>query len=612
MSLSAAGAPPSGSASGLDLLLAEGPGATLTGLLRHNASDQRGAAPYMLVDRWGVVRGYVSPKPGLELEPYLGQQITLKGAMRRLPAGDMPLLTAETVGWGGKSTAVASYATAAASGGSSVVRQIDHQEPLPTPVPEQPIRPVPAESLRPLQPMSDPPQPSDFGGDPMAGDPYLEEPGCGPAWGPGCGAGCGPSRGPCCGPCGPCCGPCCGSCGPCCGPCCGELCGPCGAAMCRGPAGLWVNTELLLWWMRGMHVPPLVTTGSLNDAQPGALGQPGTQIVFGDEDINDRLRAGGRLQFGWWLDCCRTVGLEGEYFGLGQATTHFRQWSDGNPTLFRPFYNEDPNTGNGVGERAEEIAVPRANAAGLNSIDGAASVDALSRLQGAAARLRFALGCGDSCWSDCWTGRTFHDSFRSSWTLGYRFLRLDDRLGITEQLTSTVTGEQGAFLIQDQFSTNNQFNGAELGLQFKMQRNRWSLEVSPRIALGDTHETGVVSGFTRTTDPTTGAETFATGNAAGGLLTKVTNMGLHSRDAFGAVPELTLKLGYQVTQHTRATIGYDFLAWSEVVRAGDQIDLNTTLPGVPPGSASPTSPVYPYRTSAFWAQGFDFGLEFRW
>jgi hypothetical protein len=69
--------------------------------------------------------------------------------------------------------------------------------------------------------------------------------------------------------------------------------------MCRGPAGLWVNTELLLWWMRGMHVPPLVTTGSLNDAQPGALGQPGTQIVFGDEDINDRLRAGGRLQFGW-------------------------------------------------------------------------------------------------------------------------------------------------------------------------------------------------------------------------------------------------------------------------------------------------------------------------
>jgi hypothetical protein len=646
MSLSAVGASPSGSASGLDLFPDDGPGSALTGLLRHNASDQRGIAPYMLVDRWGVVRGYVSAKPGLELEPYLGQQITLKGTMHRLPAGDMPLLAAETVGSGGKSVAVANYTTGPAFSGSSAVRQVEHQDPLPTPKAEPPWKPAPAvanytpasapggwsaarqveqqepvpapkaepplkpaaDAARPLEPLAAPPQPSmfpqrpmafpppsDFGGEPMTGDPYLAEPGYGPAYGPECGP-CGPG----CGPCGPDCGP-----G---GPGCGEWCGP---TMCRRSPGLWVDADTLLWWMRGMHVPPLVTTGpgptsggTPTAADSGGPGEPLTQIVFGDTDINDRLRAGGRIQFGLWLDCCQRVALEGEYFALGQDGTHFRMWSDGTPVLSRPFY--DMSSGVPV-PAIESIASPRFAA---DSIDGAVSVDALTRFQGAGARLRFSLCRADACWSDpCWSGQTFHDSYRSYWTLGYRFLRLDDRLGITEQLTSTVTGGQGAFLIQDDFGTTNQFHGAELGLQFEWQRNRWSLEFAPRIALGNTHESGLVDGFTRTTDPTTGVQTFAQPPDQGGLLTKSTNIGVHSRDAFGVVPELTLKLGYQVTPHTRATLGYDFLAWSDVLRAGDQIDLRTTAPGTAPTTANPA---FPFLGTAFWAQGLDLGLEFHW
>jgi hypothetical protein len=370
--------------------------------------------------------------------------------------------------------------------------------------------------------------------------------------------------------------------------------------MCRGPLGLWVNTDALLWWMRGMHVPPLVTTGPVSDPNFGILGDPNTQIVFGDTDINDRLCAGGRLQFGWWLDRCQTVGIEGEYFALQPATTHFREWSDGNPILTRPFFNEATDL-----PAVEDIAVPRPQ---TNSIDGAVLVDSLTRLQGAAARLNFALCRADACWSDCWTGRTFHDSYRSSWTLGYRFLRLDDRLGITEELTSTNATTPGSAFIQDQFGTNNQFHGVELGLQFELQRNHWSLELAPRIALGNTHETGLVGGFTNAVD-STGAPVPIPSNAAGGLLTKSTNIGVHSRDEFGAVPELTLKLGYQVTQHTRATVGYDFLAWSEVLRAGDQIDPRTTAPMVAPANSVPQ---FPFQSTAFWAQGLDFGLEFRW
>jgi len=275
----------------------------------------------------------------------------------------------------------------------------------------------------------------------------------------------------------------------------------------------------------------------------------------------------------------------------GSGLTAIR-WSPG------PFFDEGTNP---PGQPAiESIASPRGS---LDSIDGAALIDSYTRLQGAAARLQFAMCRADACWTDeCCA--TYHDSYRSYFTLGYRFLRLDDRVGITEQLTSTVSEAQGAFLIEDNFKTSNQFHGLELGLDMNFRRNAWSLEFTPKISLGNTYEAGRVDGFTRTTAPD-GTRTLD----QGGLLTKSTNIGLHSRNEFSVVPEVTLTLGYQVTQHTRATLGYNFLAWTEVVRAGDQIDLHTTSPGVAPADAHPQ---YPFQATTFWAQGLDLGLEFRW
>src|SRR5262245_32961159 len=48
----------------------------------------------------------------------------------------------------------------------------------------------------------------------------------------------------------------------------------CDPTCCQRPRW-WVNTEYLLWWVRGGPLnTPLVTTGSLADIPPGALGQP--------------------------------------------------------------------------------------------------------------------------------------------------------------------------------------------------------------------------------------------------------------------------------------------------------------------------------------------------
>jgi hypothetical protein len=59
----------------------------------------------------------------------------------------------------------------------------------------------------------------------------------------------------------------------------------------------------------------------------------------------------------------------------------------------------------------------------------------------------------------------------------------------------------------------------------------------------------------------------------------------------GVVPEVGVKVGYQVTPHLRAQVGYDFLYWSDVVRPGSQIDplINTNLipPATPGGPGRP-------------------------
>src|SRR5262245_1149989 len=57
----------------------------------------------------------------------------------------------------------------------------------------------------------------------------------------------------------------------------------------------WVGVHYLMGWMRqGPLGVPLVTTGSVADAVPGAIGQPGTVVLFGDSKIDYRMFQGVR------------------------------------------------------------------------------------------------------------------------------------------------------------------------------------------------------------------------------------------------------------------------------------------------------------------------------
>ena len=108
-----------------------------------------------------------------------------------------------------------------------------------------------------------------------------------------------------------------------------------------------------------------------------------------------------------------------------------------------------------------------------------------------------------------------------------------------------------------------------------------------------------------------GSTTTAAGVSSGGLLALPSNMGVHNADQFSVIPELGMTLGYNLTCHLRATLGYTFIYWSSVSRPGDQIDLNVSPSQFPPPTASSEKPAFVQHTSDFWAQGVNVGLDYR-
>ena len=339
----------------------------------------------------------------------------------------------------------------------------------------------------------------------------------------------------------------------------------------------WVRMEYLGWFMNGMHVPPLVTTSPTGtpQAEAGVIGQPGTSVLYGGTGIMTGLRSGGRIRFGTWLNCCETVGIEGEFFSLAQATEKFSASSNGsgNPILARPFFNINPTTGAPAND-SELVSYP-------GVLAGTVSTAATSRLDGAGLRMVFRGCCSQWCQPGDCEVPVLNRSVNTTYFIGSRYLRLAEGLQINENLNSLSTANPGSFVIFDQFNTENTFVGLDMGGTWTFQQNRWSFEVMPRIAFGGTQQEVRIDGSTRTT---TGGTTTA---AAGGLLTQTSNIGIYNRTIFSFVPEIDLTLGYQIAPRLRLIGGYTLLAWTGVVRPGDQIDTAVNPDLLPP--AVPTT-----------------------
>jgi hypothetical protein len=353
--------------------------------------------------------------------------------------------------------------------------------------------------------------------------------------------------------------------------------------------------------MRGENLPPLVTASPAGTPRElaGVIGAPGTRILFGNEKINNDTEPGFRVRAGLWLDDCNTCGIEGSYFFLNERTNKTFTCLDA-PIIARPFIDVNPGVPNPLGAAVIAFGAPNSELVCLPGVlTGTINIDAKTDLYGFDANYRHNLIC------EC--------DHRVDLIVGYRYVNLTDRLGITEDLLVTTNANPAipagtSFIVHDQFDAINDFNGGQIGLAGERRYGRWYMGGRGLIGMGDTHAQVEISGFTRATTPAGGVMLNS-----GGLLTQPTNIGVFKDDTFSMFYESQAIAGYQVTNGIRAFMSYSYLYWQHVTRAGDQIDIVVNSSQIPPGTlVGAARPAFIHKTTDFWAQGVSFGLEVRY
>jgi hypothetical protein len=353
----------------------------------------------------------------------------------------------------------------------------------------------------------------------------------------------------------------------------------------------YLSGEYLLWWLKQDKVPVLATTSS-NPFDNGELGKPTTQVLFGGGGLDGSGRSGMRFTAGWWLDdTSQDAAIEVRGFYLSPRGTSFFADSSQFPVIARPFFNINMQE-----EFAQLTATPGEETGNISIYND-------SKLFGSEINGRYNICTG------C--------DYRFDFLGGFRYVDLEESLSITENTLLSTTAPEfpgDRTTTNDFFSTRNQFYGGQVGVLGEFDRGPFSLEMRAQVALGDTHQDILIDGSQVIVDPKTGN---TIGTFKGGLLALTSNIGRYGLDRFGVIPELNLNVGYQLTEHIRAFIGYDVLYWNDVVRPGGQIDRNIDIslipnfiPGVKP--AGQNQPSAPRDGTDFWAQGVTAGFEIRY
>jgi hypothetical protein len=384
------------------------------------------------------------------------------------------------------------------------------------------------------------------------------------------------------------------SCGDCCGLCgiprwfsrrCGSCCDVCGDGCCAPRPTVWASAEYLLWTVRNGNTPALVTRNPNAGALP-VIGVPGTEVVSGGTQDYD-IRSGGRFTVGFGLPCLGVdFGLETTFFFLGDRAHTAAFASSGTPSLGRPFIDVGPEVSGFPGNQNAELVALQ------GVLSGTVTVKTTSNLWGLEENIRQPICCGPN--------------YKIDFLGGFRYLQLDESLQIAENLTvNQPAGGSSTFAVVDRFHTRNDFYGLSGGVDGEWNLRRWFIGGTFKLGLGDMNQVINIDGSTTT----------SAGTSRGGLLTQVgSNIGRYTQDHFAVLPEAGVKVGYNITDHWRAYVGYDVLYVSNVVRPGDQVDLNVN-PTLLPGNGPARGPLLPQpllRTTDFWAQGVTFGMEFRW
>ena len=194
--------------------------------------------------------------------------------------------------------------------------------------------------------------------------------------------------------------------------------------------------------------------------------------------------------------------------------------------------------------------------------------------------------------------------------LGFRYLQFTENLGVDSQYTifrpagvtdvqtftannvttsaPTLLNYPNPIYIQSASSDNikvyNHFIGPQIGFNSEFKYKRWSVFGTTKLGIGVVHQVARIQSNTTRTSTTelvtvdqnnqfvTTTNTTTT-NSQGGLLFSPYDNTKYDRNQFGLLPEINVKLGYDVTDRFKLTVGYDFLLMSNVLRAPQQTQI---------------------------------------
>lgn len=361
----------------------------------------------------------------------------------------------------------------------------------------------------------------------------------------------------------------------------------------------WFTADYLLWWVKGSSMPqPLITAGSAADPVPGALGQPNTRVLFGQQTVGFGPASGVRLGSGAWLDANHLWAIESNLFALERKDQRVLFGSGGNSDLVLAQPVIDAQTG---AEQAYVVA--NRNVAGAIF---AASTTQLSGIEINGMR-----------------NLVRNDTMDFNMLAGFREVVLRDSLTIKtgmEPLQSNLLSFAGQPIVAgdqlytwDNFHANTYFYGPQLGGKLSWWGNRFGVDVVGKLAMGVSHESASVNGATWLVPAAGNTYTMV----PGGILAQNSNIGVYSRDRFAVVPEVNLNLNYDLASWARLSLGYSLIYLSRAVEPGLVLD-RAVNPGQVPSSANfgqpaaSGNPGFLFHDTDYWAQGVNLGITFRY
>jgi hypothetical protein len=397
---------------------------------------------------------------------------------------------------------------------------------------------------------------------------------------------------------------------------------------------VYTGADYLLWKVRGFKLPSTVTAvpvgliavdvSDLFTADPAVPGVPGQQVTgfvpisinsqgqFSQVSSDPGFMNGARITLGTWTDPTHAFGIEASAIILergidNQVVTTANQSNQFilNTGLQRTVFLVQPPAEPTV-LRTFGVFVNRETA-------GSIGLTTATSLYGGEVNLR---GVGMKI-----------GNFDFGTLAGVRYVMFKDEVsafnnvrffqpaGIppTQADATASLSRDLTFTTVDRVRIWNNFVGPQVG--FDMDAKFASFFINARLkgAVGPVFQTGKVSSSTTVVNNDVGRPSPAGLASAGGLLSGPGDAGEHNRTRYGFVPEVNLKVGYQVLNGLRIYAGYDGIYLGHMARAGVSTTTNslTTTVTTPGGTnmSGASQPAFRLAEQDAWVQGLSMGFE---